>query len=176
MKNEYEIHGDVTAIIINSPKYGRHEALISTSKLERAKEFPYTWCVNWDKDTQSFYVQGSMTRVNGKRAGALLHRWITDAPKEMQVDHKNHNGLNNTDDNLRIVTGAQNKQNTNGSYINSKSGIRGVSWCKQSKKWKVQVNVKGKGNYLGCFSDINEAERVAKGARQKYMTYSIEAS
>jgi len=48
-------------------------------------------------------------------------------PKGKQVDHWNHDTLDNRKGNLRIVTNRQNNENRNGAYKNSKSGIRGVS-------------------------------------------------
>ena len=56
MKNDFEIRGDVTAIFINSPKYGTKEVLISTNKLKRAQEIG-SWRVNWNQKAKAFYVQ-----------------------------------------------------------------------------------------------------------------------
>lgn len=172
MKNAYEIRGDITAILINSPKYGRIEALISTSKLERVNELPNTWYVYFKKTANIFYVQGDSARINGKRKPVKLHRWITNDPKDMDVDHINHDGLINTDDNLRVCTHAENLQNRKGAQCDSKSGIRGVGWHKQREKWRAQVNLQGKQIYLGLFTDILEAEKAVIEARSKLMPYA----
>lgn len=95
MKNDYEVRGDVTAIIINSPKHGRLESLISTTKLELAKEFAGTWQAFFDKKTGLFYVQGKLPDIDGKRRFVLLHRWITKCPNGLLVDHINNNTLDN---------------------------------------------------------------------------------
>ena len=174
MKNEYEIRGEITAIIINSPKYGRHEALISTSKLERAKEFPNSWGVMWCETTRSFYVQGHLPRMKVKRKTVRLHRWITQSAVGMQVDHRDHDTLNNTDKNLRVVTRAENMQNYKGAYVNSKSGIRGVSWCKVKKMWHATMSVNKKNKHIGYFDDIDEADHAAVQARMRHMPYSQE--
>lgn len=174
MKNSYEIRGDVTTIFINSPKYGVKEALISTNKLDRAKEFPNSWYVGLSKGTNTFYVQGKMPCINGKQKVITLHRWITGAPDGMQVDHRYHDGLNNLDDNLRVCTRAENQQNRKGAPSNSKSGIRGVTWHKRDKIWQSHVVINGKKIYLGIFYDIKLAERAVKEARKKYMPFSKE--
>lgn len=178
MKNEYEVRGDVTAIIINSPKYGRFEALISTSKLERAQEFPSSWSVAWNKNTNSFYVKGNTPKENGKQryTTVRIHRWITKAPENMEVDHRNHDTLDNTDSNLRVITNSQNMQNRRGATSISKSGIRGVSWSKYHRMWKATISVSQISKHIGYFRDIEEAEGAIIEARRKYMPYSVEAS
>lgn len=175
MKNEYEIRGEVTAIIINSPKYGRQEAIISTSKLDRVKEFPNTWLVYYENHTKSLYVMGNAPKENGKRKSIYLHRWVTNSPDGMQVDHINHNSLENTDSNLRIVTLAENMQNKN-TYTNNTSGVRGVIWDKESNKWYARVGVKNKKKSIGRFDTIEEAEKAVIEARKKYMPYSQEST
>lgn len=175
MKNEYEVRGDVTAIIINSPKYGRHETLVSTSKLDLVKEFTGSWYVNWNNSAKSFYVVGNALIVNGKRKSIFLHRWVTNAPCGMVVDHINHDTLDNTFPNLRIITNAQNMQNRKGARSNSKSGIRGVEWDEYKKKWRVRVRVNGSNKHIGYFDTTKEAEQVSVEARSKYMPFSKEA-
>lgn len=171
MKNKYEVRGDITAIFIDSPKYGRKETIISTSKLEMVKDFPNRWYVFFDKTVQSFYVQGSLPRKNGVKKAILIHRFITNAPDGMKVDHRNHDTVDNTDDNLRIVTNAENLQNRKGATASSISGIRGVHWHKASNKWMARIGKK----HLGLFNDIQEAEKVVTEARLKYMPFSNDA-
>lgn len=172
MNNEYEVRGDVTAIIINSPKYGRFETLISTNKLDRVKEFTNSWFVIYSKITKSFYVYGNTPVVKTKRYIVSLHRWITNAQKGLVVDHINHNTLDNTDHNLRVVTKDQNQQNRKGAQSNSKSGIRGVCWGKSQNKWKAQINVDGEKVIVGYFKTIQEAEEAVKHSREKHYIQS----
>lgn len=167
MRNTYEIRGRVTAIIINSRKYGRQETLISTDTFERIMEFPNSWYVKWSKCTNSFYVQANMVRENGKKSMVFLHRWITNAPNGMVVDHINHNTLDNTVDNLRVVTHLENARNRKGAQRNNKtSGIRGVSWHKKTKKWRVQISFNGRRITKGYFNELFAAERVAIELRE----------
>lgn len=168
MKNEYEIRGDITAIIINSPKYGRLETLISTNKLQKVNEFEGKWFVTLKKGTQSFYVQGHMPIVNGKHSLVKLHRWVTDAPTGFVVDHMQYNTLDNTDSNLRVITNGENLQNRKGPDRDNKSGVRGVCWNKRTKKWIARV----KQILIGSFDSIHEAEKAVVEARRKHMPYS----
>jgi hypothetical protein len=46
----------------------------------------------------------------------------------------------------------------------NKSGVRGVFFHKQSRKWRVQIQQK----YFGSFSSAEEAAPVAEAARRAY--------
>lgn len=174
MKNEYEIRGDVTAIFLKSKKYGDMETLISTEKLDKVKEFLGSWYLSLDKKSRSFYVLGN---GNGDSKGKTIvfHRLITGAPRGMVVDHINHQTLDNTDVNLRVLTNAENLQNRKGATKNSKSGVRGVTRIKGRNKWQATIAINGKCTYLGLFETIEAAELVVKEARLKHMPYSKEA-
>lgn len=175
MKNNYEIRGELTAIMINSPKHGNQEAIISTSKLERADAFEGTWFACWDESSQKLYIRGNIWR-NGKRTVESLHRWVTMAPKGTEVDHRNNSGLDNTDENLRVTTKYENQQNRKSATTKSRSGVRGVCWEKGAKKWRSYLSVNKKQINIGLFDDINEAEQAVKEARKQHMKFSNEAS
>jgi hypothetical protein len=166
LKNNYEIRGDITAIFLKRRNKEVVETLISTSDLPKVMEYPNTWCFNYRG-----YVTGTRT-VNKIKKHAVLHRWIFDDPKGMVIDHINHDTLNNTRENLRVVTQSENLQNRKGAMKNSKSGIRGVCWNKIRKKWQVQITTNKKLIHVGYFEDIKLAENAVVDARKKYMPYS----
>jgi hypothetical protein len=176
MKNEYEIRGDVSAIIISSRKYGRIETIISTSDLARVKEFPYTWGVKWSEGVSSFYVIGGLMKPDGGKVTCSLHRWILGVTdKSVFVDHINHDTLNNTRNNLNEVTNAENQQNRLISTDN-KSGHIGVTWHKQTGKWRAQIRKDGRDIHLGLFNDINDAIEARKEGEMRYYTYKMKIS
>lgn len=82
------------------------------------------------------------------------------------VDH--HNGIRNDNrwTNLRPATWAQNQHNKRMRRDNT-SGIKGVSWHKDRRKWQVSIMVNKKQIYFGLFTDLAEAEKVAREAREK---------
>lgn len=47
----------------------------------------------------------------GKQITVMLHRFIMNAPKGVQVDHKDNDGLNCQKSNLRFASNSQNHQN-----------------------------------------------------------------
>lgn len=174
MKNDYEIRGDVTAIFINSPKYGLMETLISTSKLSLVKEHTGFWKVHFDPKNKYFYVNGFVSKVKKKQTYRILHRFVTGAEQGSVVDHINHNTLDNTDGNLRVITNAQNCQNRKGPNKNSTSGVRGVSWNKGAGKWVVKIRIAGAFKHIGYFSSLDDATEAATEARMRHMPYAHE--
>jgi hypothetical protein len=172
MKNVFEIRGDITTIILKSPKYGIMETLISTSKLERAMMFPGTWGVA--KNKSGFYVQGQ-SYENGKEKTIYLHRFITNAPPGYSVDHINRNPLDNRDENLRIVTHAENLQNQK-VRVDNRTGYRGVTYMKEFNKYRARIRVNGEYIYLGYYDTAEEAAEVASQARSKMMPFSQDAN
>ncbi|MFF2886678.1 HNH endonuclease [Paenibacillus sp. NPDC057967] len=111
------------------------------------------------KRDNSFYV----------RIGrAYLHRFLTNAPPGKEVDHRNHDTLDNRAANLRVCTGRENRQNRRGAQRNSRSGVRGVWFVASKNKWVVQVLHKSQGYY----NTLEEAEAVAREVRARLMTHS----
>ena len=101
----------------------------------------------------------------------LAHRlaWLYaygEWPKD-QIDHINHDKLDNRIINLREATTQDNQKNKSLSERN-KSGIHGVKWYADIKKWRVQIGVDKKQLYLGCFDDKFEAACARKSAERKY--------
>lgn len=172
LDNQFEIRGDKTAIFLRRKNGEILETLIDTADLSRVSEFPYAWCALRKNNTPSYYVKGILRDYDGQRKTVYLHRWLFNNPEGFQIDHINHDTLNNTRGNLRIVTPGENSQNKKGAYKTSKSGIRGVFWDKRSKKWNAHFQVDKKKVNLGLFQDIEEAEKAVIEARRKHMPYS----
>lgn len=57
---------------------------------------------------------------------------------------------------------------------NNTSGVKGVSWYKQSQKWMAKINFKGKQHHLGYFVDKQEAINARKEAEEKYFKPILE--
>ena len=60
-----------------------------------------------------YYKAGHTNYVvsNIKGKSVYLHRLLMNPPKDMVVDHIDHNGLNNQRDNLRVVSKSDNQKN-----------------------------------------------------------------
>ena len=83
------------------------------------------------------------------------------------VDHIDCNKENNKIENLRAATLAQNNLNMPLNKRNT-SGVKGVSWNKQNKNWRVTVKVNNKSTYFGSFKNIEDAKIVAEKVREKH--------
>ena len=83
-----------------------------------------------------------------------------------QVDHINHNGLDNREENLRICT---NQQNCQHQRTQNRSMYRGISWHKGDKRWRARIKINGKSIHLGNFKNpINAAKRYDIEARKLF--------
>ena len=126
----------------------------------------YTW------HERDGYV-GRTSYVGGGKETILMHRQLHGLlpGDNMQVDHKNGNGLDNRRSNLRVGTGALNSQNLK-PRRNTSSAYRGVSWDKNSSKWVAYIRLNQKKRHLGSFDDEVEAATVAAAARKRAMKWT----
>jgi hypothetical protein len=102
-----------------------------------------------------------------KNKAIFMHRLLNRTPLHMQTDHINDNKLDNRKENLRSVTNQQNHFNML-AQKNSKSGIRGVSWSKERKKWVAQIIINNKTIGLGRFFNLKDAIYARKKAEKVY--------
>jgi AP2 domain len=175
MKNKYEVRGETTAIIIESRKYGRIETIIDTEDLPKVSEAS-SWRAHWRDDTKSFYAYGYITDENGKHRSVQMHRHVlglTDPDK--QVDHVEHDTLDNRKSKLNVVTTAENCQNRR-KFSTNTSGYTGVTWDKSRGKWVASIVVNYKRKNLGRYDDKDEAIRARRAAEYEYFHYKRKIS
>lgn len=174
MNNDYEFRNDYVVIFLDRKNGSRYEAIIDILDFNLVMNAPCKWYLYVGRKGQ-IYVYGSGIRIKGeKRKHYKLHRYILNAKDDFDVDHLDHNTLNNRRYNLREVPIGTNIQNRI-TYSKSHSKIRGVYWKKKTHKWEVRVQVSGKVHYIGEFKDIKDAEDAAIKARAEIQPYSLEA-
>lgn len=130
--------------------------------------------------SDTFYAIRSV-RINGRKKRLFMHREIMQPPpfditqggEKIVVDHKDGDGLNNTRENLRIVTAAENTYNRKKYKKRCSSKYKGVSREKDSKRWRAIINYRGIPIRLGFFdSEIEAAKAYDEAARELYREYA----
>lgn len=113
---------------------------------------------------------GTVHKTKGYRYITIKHKtyrehrvaffYMTGKWPDDQIDHINQNKADNRWINLREVSAATNCQNRP-MFKNNKSGYTGVVWNKQCQKWQVNCRANSKIFYLGLYTNLSEAAKVA---------------
>lgn len=88
----------------------------------------------------------------------MVYLWVHKKFPDNQIDHIDHDKLNNNPKNLRDVTHIENHKNVS-IYKNNKSGTMGVIKVRNGKKyyWRSSVRIFGKLKYK-CFPFTDEGK------------------
>lgn len=111
-------------------------------------------------------------KQNNKKHIVYLHRLIMERiiggaiPKDRYVDHKDGNRMNNTRENLRLATYAQNVQNSR-KLDKNKTGFKGVCYRAKYNKYEASIMANGKWKYLGHFDTPEAAHEAYKKAAKE---------
>lgn len=118
------------------------------------------------KDGRTFY-----TVIFYKNIPFKAHHvaWVihTNTYPEGVIDHIDGDGLNNSKENLRLVSQSGNCINSR-MKCNNTSGVTGVGLFKRDLKWAAQIWVDNKKINLGRFTTILEAAVIRRNAEIKY--------
>ena len=136
-------------------------ALVDDKDYDRVNQ--HKWFAHWRSKPKTYYAARTI-RKDGRRYTELMHRFITNAPPEKDVDHKNGETLDNTSDNLIVSTRRENMQNRHG---RESSIFPGVTFCKRDKKWSSRIRLKNRRLSLGYFT-------TEKAAFEAYLKACIE--
>lgn len=159
MRNSYEVRGNHAVIFMRRQTGAVLETTVDLEGLHKAQSWPGTWCPLWKEDQRSWRVRGS----DGDRKRIYLHRFLTDCPPGQEVDHVNHDTLDNRSTNLRVVDGSANKLNRRGATRLSHSGIRGVQ-MERSGRWRARLKLDGRTVSLGTY--VEQADAAAAVTRK----------
>ncbi len=144
--------------VVHIPLGDGFEALIFDRHKEKAANFYWRHKITRKKNVVKHYAEASVIEELREKYGKYtsLHRVVADAPKDTEVDHKDGNGLDCRDFNLRLANSSQNSSNRH--YQNS-TGYRGVVRrlrCK-NKPFAAQIEKDGKNRFIGGFVTAIEA-------------------
>lgn len=132
------------------------------SKEDLCKVMDHTWCLKKSSNGIPYVVTRLI--VNETLKTGYLHRLIMEPGYDMEVDHINHNVLDNRRENLRLCTREQNLMNRRKNKKSS-SQFKGVSFYRPLNKWKAQIKINHKKIHIGYFeNEIDAAKAYNKAA------------
>jgi hypothetical protein len=138
----------------------RKYAIIDDADFKQLSQ--YHWNVAGGKKGSGYYA----AHRKGDKP-VYMHRLIMDAPEGVEVDHINHNRLDNRRSNLRLCNSHQNKLNMKLRSDNT-TGHKGLRWRDDVKSWRVNVKIQGKEIQVGYFKKKRDAIRARKEAEVIY--------
>lgn len=140
------VEGNIAYIPVG---HGR-EAIVDLADFARVKNF--RWCV-YKKGLNSY----ALCSRNGRTI--QMHQLLLCGWPGVEVDHKNGEGLDNRQRNLRIATKQQNLFNQQ-KRLGCASRYKGVARNPTvSARWRAYINCAGKRTYLGYFDTEEGAAR-----------------
>lgn len=142
--NSFKIEGDVVAIHLNGKQGNGKYTIVSLDdfyKHDLVSE-KYNWTMQKSGHVLSWDKEIKMT--------VYLHRLISNADELgfVQVDHKDGNGLNNLQDNLRGCTAAQNQLNA----MRKTNTIGYKNVVKRGDEYGVVMRINKKKEWFGSYS------------------------
>jgi hypothetical protein len=119
------------------------------------------------------YAVRFVVQSNGKQVCIYMHRMVALPDPGEQVDHINHDTLDNRRCNLRTCSGSENASNGAPNPRNT-SGFRGVTWSRRKQKWVAQIHHQRRGRFLGEFHDpVAAALAYDAAAREMHGAFAV---
>lgn len=115
----------------------------------------------FNNDDSKGYKCGGLLGIKW-RAHRIVYKLVYGVDPEY-IDHAMGVRTDNRLDKIESVTETYNNRNQKMPSTN-KSGVMGVYWNKDMKKWHASIKKNNKKIHLGYFSDLDEAARVRKAA------------
>ncbi len=122
--------------------------LVDVEDYERFNRF------NWQRHPKGYVIR--CVKRNKRPYTIRLHREILNAPKGVEVDHRNRNPQDNTRDNLRLATHGQNGANAKSQSRKQPTTFKGVVFRKRVGNWMARIGKRPR-QYLGVFRTAIEA-------------------
>ena len=134
---------------------------LTQGKVALVDDEDFEWLSKWKwyawKSKNGWYAMHNKWSPKAKKQKIIrMHRFILGTKKDQEVDHKDHNGLNNQRTNLRSCTHLENCMNQR-PRKDCSSKYKGVHWRKSCKKWQCRIACHGKQHHLGYFKSEYDA-------------------
>ena len=124
-----------------------YEAVIDASNASMVKD--KNWFAQVNKPGARVYAFcGDYSGPKPKKV--LLHRAVMGAPAGLDVDHINHNTLDNRKANLRLATRSDNMANRAGLDANNTLGFRGINRTPNGR-FTAKIKCRGQKLHIGTY-------------------------
>lgn len=163
-----DIETGAAILNVSSKTHGHFRVLVDVEDWPRVSQ--YTWSVNVHKNKRGFYFYAHLPRDGRKQRVIYLHRFLMNAAKGQQVDHKNHAYCDLRKSELRIATNRQNQYNARKRRNSLHSSYKGVTYHKQQQKWFARVNRTSHGLHA---TEVEAARAYDKGALEAYGEFAV---
>lgn len=130
-----------------------YSALVSDSDFPALSQFKWR------------YVNGYAARTASPNRLEYMHRVLMQPAPHQQVDHIDGDRLNNTRENLRLASRADNQRNK-GVPRNSSTGFKGVG--PYGERYHARIRVNGRRVHLGYWDDPEVAALVYDAAARRF--------
>jgi hypothetical protein len=154
VKNRYDLSGEFG---IGWTSNTNQKFYFDLNDYEKIKD--YTWFEHIRKDGYH------LLEAWDSSLGCKVKMWHVLGYK--YHDHINRNTLDNRSVNLRPATASENARNGS-TRSNNTSGITGLRWRKNQKKWEVSIQINNKRLWLGSFENKDDAIRARLQAEADY--------
>jgi len=132
----------------------------------------FNWQALYSPTSKTWYAVRWVTEQK-KRRSLLMHRYLSGAPKGLDVDHVNHNGLDNRSENLRVCTRSENLANSR-SHCRRFKGVHRMDGC---AGFYCTVTKEGKAHYrYGFPTEELAAEAHAELSKELFGEFSCAVS
>ncbi|MGJ3351607.1 HNH endonuclease [Morganella sp. Je.2.23] len=135
----------------------------------------FVWKVNITKRIKAGTIAGTTNRFGYiqivfrnkiYKAHRLAWAYVYGHLPDGDIDHINGNTSDNRIVNLRVATHAENMRNRKMPKTNT-SGVKGVYWDREKRKWRAALMFDGKKKSVGYFSELSVATKAICKAREE---------
>lgn len=172
MKNKYSVFDNYVIIYYENKRNKKFKIFIDKDDLIKLLNQKYSISCHKDSHGNGRYY-AVITEYLGKKKDKVqyksysLHSFILGFPKNVHIDHKNRNELDDRKKNLRIIGASENAQNRKFINSNNTSGYRNV--CLIHGWYRIQLQIDGKNHiFPEKFKNVHDAGKFAEKMRKKY--------
>jgi hypothetical protein len=169
LKNSYRIDENNQLAYIDAFTPHNKECKVITISLDKLEMTcrGHLWTLH--KKGNLLYARSIVVDDEGNKKDMYLHRYLTDCPDELVVDHRSGVTLDNHNENLRVCTRQGNNENAKIRKDN-KTGCKGVTARKG--KFVAAIRVNKKKIHLGTYSNVEAASNAYWEANRKYHNHT----